>query len=62
METTAENFWDIVLQEYPNNAPRMAAKRRNRVHWGRVYVVVGALLSVGAGAFILTMALTRRLS
>jgi hypothetical protein len=53
VQDTAEAFWDIVLQEEPVTAPRMAARHRNRFPWGSVCVVVGALLSVGAGAFLI---------
>lgn len=50
-------FWEAMLQEQDRvEAARMAAKRSGDPLWAVVLILVGSALSVGVGAFIITLA------
>lgn len=48
-------FWEGVLQE----APHLDAKPTGAFTWATVLLLLGAFLSVGAGAFLITVGFGR---
>lgn len=49
-------FWEAVLAEEHRSKPAVVdAKRSGDPLWASVLLIIGAILLVGAGAFIITM-------
>jgi hypothetical protein len=55
----ASPFWEGVLRESTITQPHLAAKRPGDPIWALVLVLLGALVSVGAGAFLITVGLSQ---
>lgn len=51
-------FWEGVLREGTVEHPHLDGERRGDPLWAVVLIVLGALASVGAGAFLITIGLS----